>query len=116
MGWFTIFLFVTIYGIFLENSIKSIFLSIVFYTIIFTFPAFYKNITNFSGYSLKQIDYQIPFKSNRKYDLPYSLNNLNQSIIIYNENGLGISFDKFNRRISILSCKSSSFLNKKINQ
>ena len=111
MGWFTIFLFFTIYGIFLENSIKSIFLSIVFYSIIFVFPVFYKNITNFTGYPLKQIDYQIPVKTHEKYDLPYSLNNLNQAVILTNENGLGLSFDKFNRRISILSCQEDSSSN-----
>tara|TARA_Y100001968_G_scaffold315520_1_gene342216 strand:- start:803 stop:2860 length:2058 start_codon:yes stop_codon:yes gene_type:complete len=116
MGWFTIILFFTIYGIFLENSIKSIFLSIVFYSMLFTFPDFYKYITDYSGYQVKKIEYQIPFKSIQKYDLPYSLNNLNQAILLLGNNGIGLSFNKFDRRISILSCKDYPSSNFQINQ
>lgn len=121
MGWFTIIIFLTLYGLTLKPNFKTIFISSLLYILLFNYPYYFiKN--QFSNYeTIKNVEvYNSNFEgAKRLFNLPIPFDNGKKSLLAITREGFVIVVDNYTNNLLFGECSfnnlSSDLLNNNFN-
>ena len=111
MGWISLIIFITLYGLTLKPKFKVIFLSVILYVILISYPSYYVKNEFKNNEIIQNLDVFEAKNSNisKKFNLPIPFNEGRKSLLFMNDNGEIIAVDNFTNNLILGQCKLNNF-------
>ena len=112
MGWLTLIIFLTLYGLILKPKFKTFFISSLIYVILFGYPSIFQKGHFENSQIISQIEIFENFnaKSSKSiYNLPIPFDNGKKSILVATKNGIIVGVDNYSSNLFLAQCGFKDF-------